>query len=1790
MKRQYSRMKRALVDRSVTPSRRGSTLVIVIALLGLLATTGTVFYIFASQQRAAAEFFSEAAKSTNSEPEDPFDWPLEQIISGAKNSQKGSILWSPTQRHSLLRNMVGNDVAPYTGVGLNLAYDQATGFAATDLNRDGIADIAPNSLGLDNHVSLVDALSAWGGLAFGFNAQVESAVNAARSANQMPEPDVDYTYPDNNNVFLGYKGWAVRDNGVGQVPRFERIPMIIPSFFRPQYMKSALNQGPNGVDVPTDPDWFDDTNHPGYAVRSFRPHAQHVAGFSSAGVPVLRYLDVTNGAHTAAIAALPASSGAFPLRPGEGNPNFSNSVDFGKLGVWTGHGAATAAPTTTFELDSDNDGDGIREGIWIDTHYPIQETTAGDKYAVLHSFTIYDLDGLIDLNTAGNIAALPRTAPDIKLLAGGTNLLATTALSQSNQGLGPHELNPLFALAPKSAAVSTVPATDPFTDWYNAVPSNRLEQANMEWLWLLTGRIHKPNDPDAVVHDGRLGDASLLWFHKKTANQSVATLPRPGRSGKANIASSDVLQNFGGNLGEDDNQNSAEGLPFATNGNVRGMVHSLDFAGRGRRTLITNPLVPNLFQGATTPERWLRYTDYALTGDTTFFYDNPFYIGGRDGNLTTTADNLVEAVSFLPLPPGLPPHKDYNNPLFEDPYETIMDQDRALRPDDQLFGIQDLISAHLTKTDKDTAKGLSDRLKSLAPEAFSDNSDRSGMFTTLSNSFRHYAIAHDLSTRPWEWTADADGDFNLEFPPRFGANAPFSANDPFRAPVRRLIQAEANEPREFRGQLPLNINQVLDVDRSVSNPAEGTTEFLNQVQKSHLKFRPLTEHPLGSQLVGGTAIRETLGPIPVTVPEFPPRDVLEQEFWARRDRQKLARDIYVLLYTIGGAQFAAGQVIDYTGDNSARTLYSEDKLRQMAQFAVNLVDAMDTDNVITKFEFDKNLGDVNGWGLDDNAFTFAGVGDPAVIAANTAADLTKSGMYPDDQGDRGVVYGVEAQQLALSEVLAFRSRKLGTDHAATPYDDTHAGDPDAENDFLFIELQNVLPAPLQLGAQLTAGETASNAVWRLVREDRVAATDPIQLQTETTPVVPPDHFVAFATDPENLISGGGRFSLSATNAVNTSGNVFSSDFFVDIGAFTPAPVPGTYTGNSDGTYELIAPNSATGTMPSTGTPGTDAAWTPRCDLDLIAHDANAVPTPPFSSTVRFFPSGTSFVSEIAGTTTTPVPYAGHQLGGPLDGSVTNLEGSFSSAGSEGSLVPAPAAGGIAAFDLVLQRRLNPDLPKIDEISNPWVEVDRARVVLSDFDIDTADTAAELRADAGTTRLKNVLSWERAEPLRDSRSVHPLIDNTVNAFRSNTLKGDIDPANNDALGVNEASPPAFEIWQPHWDRQFASTGELLTLPVYPPGLLTQKINFSRESPFQQLGAGTPDPNRAAGAAALFLRPDLTPAPETNDIANATDNRWYRLFQFVEVPSRVNRMVGDDVTLKRLPGKLNLNTIRDREVYAGYIDEPEFMTQNPLLDANGNGDEDGPFSDSVAVDGLDGIDSATGRDRWLELINERDGNVIGLFDPTPALPGSGDEVARDYWIPGTPNSRPFRSYSHRPANTAAQSDDGIDETLLRRLGLDVPQDTSNTRRNVTGEGNPAFNTANLPASNRHWLEVGDQAYHTSNSGAPTATPTEHHQLLSKIINNTTTTSNTFIIFGTAAYFAAHEDAGSGLFQIGGRMGLDLDGDSDQTNDAGWEQRAVFVVDRTEFYNAFDAASGTVDWKRLVKYRIDLSSDGK
>jgi flagellar basal body-associated protein FliL len=67
------------LSRTTRGKRRGATLVIVVALFGLLAFTAMVFYSFASQERAAAESVSEAAKYVVERPDEVFDHMLRHV-------------------------------------------------------------------------------------------------------------------------------------------------------------------------------------------------------------------------------------------------------------------------------------------------------------------------------------------------------------------------------------------------------------------------------------------------------------------------------------------------------------------------------------------------------------------------------------------------------------------------------------------------------------------------------------------------------------------------------------------------------------------------------------------------------------------------------------------------------------------------------------------------------------------------------------------------------------------------------------------------------------------------------------------------------------------------------------------------------------------------------------------------------------------------------------------------------------------------------------------------------------------------------------------------------------------------------------------------------------------------------------------------------------------------------------------------------------------------------------------------------------------------------------------------------------------------------------------------------------------------------------------------------------------------------------------------------------------------------------------------------------------------------
>ena len=61
------------------------------------------------------------------------------------------------------------------------------------------------------------------------------------------------------------------------------------------------------------------------------------------------------------------------------------------------------------QWDVDNDNDGVREGIWIPSGLPIRYDKNGTPFATMFSYTVLDLDGRVNVNTAGNWDQLPNS-------------------------------------------------------------------------------------------------------------------------------------------------------------------------------------------------------------------------------------------------------------------------------------------------------------------------------------------------------------------------------------------------------------------------------------------------------------------------------------------------------------------------------------------------------------------------------------------------------------------------------------------------------------------------------------------------------------------------------------------------------------------------------------------------------------------------------------------------------------------------------------------------------------------------------------------------------------------------------------------------------------------------------------------------------------------------------------------------------------------------------------------------------------------------------------------------------------------------------------------------------------------------------------------------------------------------------------------------------------------------------------------------------------------------------------
>ncbi len=1799
--------------RSVRPPRtrrRGSTLLVVVALMGMLALLGVMFFAFASQELESSKNYQKAAELINDPelgPDVYFDWALRQLTVGPGVREKNSALFGGHM--SLLPNAFGNDAHPHSGSGIRLAQTAnpsglLTSLSApfVDLNGNGSQD--PWELkDFDQDGNSNDLL--WLNRSPAAHVVVPGGGDpnyALEIPNTLfPEPDVNYTYPDVNNAFLTHSALVPYQefdrNGNSSVDPnedlngngiFDAAPYLVrivkPSFWRPELFQrvendigtASINEDANGDGIfdPTTEDtngngfWdIDDFNDDGSADniarldptwywapwsagRSLRPHPEHYFVPSDATIsPVVkRFLNDNDPADAPLIAGLPGNSKGFPFAGPLHSSGVTNGMTSLSNGAWGS--LAPAAMPSRFDADADGDTQNGNEAILLDLDFPVQERPSdGALYIPLFAFTVYDGDGLINLNTAGNLSGDAFPPGPTGFFGNGTGLATLPAaanaqgpfmtIGQSSQGMSPSEVNPAWALDavpidpaspdPPGVTIQTVDVTGigDYLKYFGRDPIgngnslNRWELANMELWWLKKGRIEFATGSSLhELHAGLLGDTARLWGALDVAGHLPATTPGSQPiidQYVAGTATSPGLAEqwfpFAGNSDRDDNRDSnAGGEPFGNQGQALAFRHPISFDGRGRINVFDDPTQLDLFKISGNPTRFRRYSQFGIAGDVDLRNAGPGvgqnlmpFAPGISG--TTLGNNFRR---HTPGPDGMWGNADDEYILIDDMNEIILEPRRASRPTDEYHRPAEAGVLHMSKSDIDNT-GVTRRIQNLMPgninpnDASQEANERRRRFTVLSWDRKQFNLSRILGPgadgepgeagvddnqngviddpgelgwpakdngdptddlRAWEFSGDVDEDGLFEFPPSnfnsggttigpyagYHPNSPFPginpagtySPDPFRPQLRRLLEVEHGNRNELKLQFRLDLNNLLDVVRSQNGAAHP--------YYSPLKYRPLTAHPTGTGLTSLTTVA-----IGDAAPEYPPQNDEDREFWARFDRQRMARDIYVMLYMLCGGN----DNLDYR-TNTAGSAYSDEQKQRMAQFAVNVVDSLDRDNVMTMFEYDTDLS--NGWGLDDQPWDS---GDP-------------------DAADRDVVYGVEAQELAFSETLWIYQEKYtggATDNPATLFNDTTE-----DHHHLFVELRNISPNDVDLHSG-SASTTHATAAWRLRRQDTDTISD-IDQATPNNTVTSPENAVFFKSAGGNTIKPGGAYTIATANDSGTT----SSNFYVDF--------------DVDSDHDLIAP-----ALPYPGpadTADNSNTTEPQSDADLVC-TVTAI-------TDRFGLVNNSTTDEFLNATNAP-------------------------------------SGGSPEFALVLERRLDPTKVQLPVSENPWVAVDSVIVSRQDFDLRDSDTSSG----AIEARLQRLKSRERVEPLNANendgngnaiQSLTPVVP-ALNSIRATGFGSA--PASND--GINDTGNTPFNIVQSHFDRDFISSIELMTVPVTGPGYQTRALSRGDISPYDQwLDTGAANDEGPFTASAMFLMP--SPPNQTGGGGPGTfpgkgvgppkpppgfskrqrfKNHWHRLLEFVEVPTRTHLQLGGPFATTRVPGRINLNTARHPEVLAALIDDPELFLPP---DANA-------ATPRLGLLGRAGNDGS--RDWWNDLLWSRDG-----LHPETGLT-----------LPGMPYSKPFKGFGETvdnatvPEPTSDEPVPGspIEDTLLR--------------------SHPDQSTA----SSRGLFDIGTAADANSNN----IDQHNRRRILSKILGNSTTRSNAFYVFVHVQFHEVHEhlDAGGNAhFRVGGRIDLNTDGKLDDGH------RGFFVLDRSDAEEAYDSRTGKFDWKHLVKHRLTIN----
>jgi hypothetical protein len=1366
---------------------------------------------------------------------------------------------------------------------------------------------------------------------------------------------------------------------------------------------------------------------------------------------------------------------------------------------------------------------GGNDSIWIDLGAPVMTAPDGTRYKPMFAPLVIDLDNRINLNTAGNIMAY------IAAMTAPANWQAASQAHVSNQGWGPWEVNLSKVLwAEQGLWAPSALATPP------------------EWMRLLTGMSHVvPTNALPVVMPG------VYPYPTPIPNANLSAWLLPGVRGRY----FETPPAAGGVPVWTPNTPLASNpptLPYAMSSVLPAFPYAISMAttyphiyaqsdyNGWNEASITSPYIPSS-----------RIAPPGFGGVATACYPT-FVAGYGNGGVPNGLANPVSA-------------EDTNNPALYNAFQTPMTASigtRAFRAQDMATLLRP--NLYLSGPVDANASAINSDLARLCPLNFSSAGNLASLPPNINLRFRNLVTTQSTDigapgVSPYWYSPAVYGTTYIpatQYPGGYTLGSPAGGVPPFPS-VTPPSPATATLPSEFGTDwraTSANSSVYVPFSNPLTYPSPGARIRLN---------RPLPPYPhMGAGVIPPYTAQPpgaTLSPYGQSYNLTNP-GIANQYTAAVFARQALANDIYRRLLAITGVApippTPAGSTTAPLGTSGNPTNAQLAPFRWLAQLAVNIVDYIDEDDIMTPFNFYT--------AADSPTF-------PPVIGAVNGGDDPGTPPAPNATGNNNFtganpqywVFGTELPKVVLNEVLA-EAQELNTANAAK----------NGEQVRVWAELYNTMPTmwpavgtntqsqdSYRVPLYITIPGGGGYSPYRVSISQYTMDQAAVPLTAPGTTDVAPNNL----SDVSQNVLGKAYITAPASPATPLPKSTTDADFSgvvqLSQNLANPQPkapanqiaftVPGTNNpinaGVDPGDYFLLGPPQQTPGTPDNNYPNDPFVYSANNPNQSLPSNVPVLQT----SSMTYTPNWTA--NSTTDERSTGLTVTLRRLANPY-----------------------------------LPPQLNPALPNY----NPYVTVD----YIPSVPLMPAANSPNGIYSFGKRQPYAGLLLENGPPTYNPQTNNgkttytPSVNFSPNSpvFYQNSTATTQPPPPANAFNIQNGVSNTFgQInyplpqsghydWLVHLDRAPISPMELLHVSAWPPYKLTQRFMLGSDTnatfPVNHTANPTsPNPdyfqtgnwkymfpvppngnmvNMFAHYAPWFDLPtggnttlstqscpwwfDDGTSGLTNQVGQS--HRLYRLFEFLECGDRGFGVNG----LGRIPGKVNINTIWDPEVLQALIDANTSLTGIP------SGNPPPPYAPVNPATGLPWTPAPDLVSQiFANMMNSRSPNYYGngayvatgtqvdVYGLPPIGPVNMGTTTAGLVPPG--DDRPFMPLSmglYTPTTLTAAATAATQAQLAPSQfpnGFSILTDTI-LRTNNPPETFASTNTypqpipppaSATPAANNYLLF---QNYNDLASGGLT-TPQVHPylqaQLLTKLYNNVTTRSNVFAVFLTVGYFQVLTD---------------------------------------------------------------------